>query len=87
MSPKAISVKQVVARRSGVISVSEHCPDRPYVELEIPRDFHAVRYVDYTTDAHDQGKRRPRCVSWPTETCQASVMTPKVHPTPGSTPP
>ena len=48
-------IKRVVARRKNIVTIHEHCPDRPYVELVVPEDFRAACYVEYTIDSRDQG--------------------------------
>ena len=42
--------------RAEVIVVHQHCPDQPYLELEIPDGFHAADYVEFVVSSRDQGK-------------------------------
>ncbi|CAM1508928.1 Fc.00g026670.m01.CDS01 [Cosmosporella sp. VM-42] len=48
-------IKVCSAKRTELIQVHDHCPDRPYVELEIPQDAKSVVAVSFTTISRDQG--------------------------------
>jgi hypothetical protein len=43
-------------KRSDPIGVAQYCPDRPYLEFEIPPHVKRVRRIVFTTVSHDQGK-------------------------------
>jgi hypothetical protein len=43
-------------QRSDPIMISQHCPERPYLEFRVPeRPIMAVRRLIFTTYSHDQG--------------------------------
>jgi len=44
------------ASRSEHVTVSQYCPERPYVELRVPKDVATVDYIIFTTVSHDQGQ-------------------------------
>lgn len=54
-SDNIAELKTVGAARSALIIVSEYCPERPYVELEVPSDIEIVTEVTFKTVSHDQG--------------------------------
>ena len=47
--------KQLVVERRDLVIVHQHCPDRPYLELVVPEDFHAALYIEFTAESRDQG--------------------------------
>ena len=57
MTSEASRVKRLVAERDGLVVVHQHCPDRPYIELEVPCDFGTARLVKCTAESRDQGVR------------------------------
>ncbi|TVY68799.1 Heterokaryon incompatibility protein 6 OR allele [Lachnellula suecica] len=50
-----MAVKQVVSKRSDLIQVHEHCPQRAYIELEVPQDLGVVLSIDFRVKSRDQG--------------------------------
>jgi hypothetical protein len=49
--------KSFHAKRTGLITVSQYCPERPYVELQVPQDVHLVHRIVFKTISHDQGSQ------------------------------
>lgn len=45
----------VSAARTGLEIVSEYCPERPYLELQVPPNIEAVRKAVFKTISRDQG--------------------------------
>ena len=41
--------------RAELVKVDENCPERPYVELGLPKDVKAVIAVHFEIVARDQG--------------------------------
>lgn len=48
-------IKKCSARRADLIQVHDHCPERPYLELEVPKDAKEVVAVSFTAVSRDQG--------------------------------
>lgn len=49
-------VVECVVERKGLVVTHEFCPDRPYLELQIPNDARAVEYIECTFLGRDQGE-------------------------------
>ncbi len=47
--------KEATSVRADLIQVHDHCPERPYVELAIPRDAKSVVSVLFKATSRDQG--------------------------------
>ena len=52
-------IKLCTAERADLIQVHDHCPERPYVELEVPQDAKSVIAVSFTAISRDQGQSPP----------------------------
>jgi hypothetical protein len=48
--------KECFAERKDAIQVHDHCPEQPYVELEVPQDAKRVTAVTFEGVSRDQGK-------------------------------
>ena len=48
--------KSVCATSAGLVVVSRHCPERPYVELRVPEKFKSIIAIIFTISSHDQGE-------------------------------
>ncbi|KAF4424738.1 hypothetical protein F53441_14220 [Fusarium austroafricanum] len=49
------TIKQHSVERKDAIQVHDHCPERPYVELEVPQDAKRVTAVTFSGTSRDQG--------------------------------
>ncbi|KAJ3549234.1 hypothetical protein NM208_g611 [Fusarium decemcellulare] len=49
------AIKECFAEHKELLQVHDHCPERPYVELQVPQDSKRVVAVSFTAVAHDQG--------------------------------
>ncbi|KAF5969542.1 heterokaryon incompatibility (het-6OR allele) [Fusarium coicis] len=49
-------MKTCFVERKDAIQVHDHCPERPYVELEVPQDAKRVDAVTFAGTSRDQGK-------------------------------
>jgi hypothetical protein len=49
-------MKTCFVERKDAIQVHDHCPERPYVELEVPQDAKRVHAVTFAGTSRDQGK-------------------------------
>lgn len=47
--------KECFVERKDLIQVHDHCPEQPYVELEIPHDAKRVIAVSFGGLSRDQG--------------------------------
>ena len=48
--------KECSVERRDCIQVHDHCPEQPYVELEVPQDAKRVTSVTFGGISRDQGK-------------------------------
>ncbi|KAM5345125.1 hypothetical protein ACJ41O_010987 [Fusarium nematophilum] len=48
-------IRECTAVRRELLQVHDHCPEQPYVELEVPQDAKKVLAVSFTTTSRDQG--------------------------------
>lgn len=55
-----IMVVECVAERKELVVTHQHCPDRPYLELQIPEDAEVVRFIECSFVGRDQGKSMHR---------------------------
>ncbi|KAK2603388.1 hypothetical protein N8I77_009852 [Diaporthe amygdali] len=46
---------ECVAERKGLVVTHQHCPDRPYLELQVPDDADVVRSIECLFVGRDQG--------------------------------
>lgn len=49
-------VKKHHVHRARMTAVHDHCPDRAYIELEVPQDAAEVVSVTFTSVSRDQGE-------------------------------
>ena len=49
------SWKYYRAQRNGTVTVPQYCPERAYVELQVPEPAVTVRRIIFRTVSHDQG--------------------------------
>lgn len=52
----ASEMKTCFVERKDAIQVHDHCPERPYVELEVPQDAKRVTAVTFGGTSRDQGQ-------------------------------
>ncbi|KAI0477852.1 heterokaryon incompatibility protein-domain-containing protein [Xylariaceae sp. FL0804] len=48
-------MKNISVERKDPYIVHQHCPDRPYLELQVPADVKSVKSIDFTVWSRDQG--------------------------------
>lgn len=53
-------IQECVAEHKELLQVHDHCPERAYVEVQVPADAKKVVAVTFTAVSHDQGK--PECI-------------------------
>lgn len=51
----ASMIRERRAERTELVQVHDHCPDRPYIELEVPEDAKTVVGVTFSVISRDQG--------------------------------
>lgn len=49
------TIKECVAEHKELLQVHDHCPERAYVEVQVPADAKKVVVVNFTAVSHDQG--------------------------------
>lgn len=59
------AAKKSSSERRDLYIVHQHCPDRPYLELEVPEDFLKPRFIEFEVDSRDQGKSQVSSVVAP----------------------
>jgi hypothetical protein len=56
-------VRKHHVHRAHMTAVHDHCPDRAYIELEVPQDAAEVVSVTFTSVSRDQGEEDdPLCL-------------------------
>ena len=48
-------------KREDIFQVCRICPERPYVELQVPENSRSIHRVDFTITSHDQGRSQHCC--------------------------
>lgn len=51
---------ECLAERKGLVVTHQHCPDRPYLELQVPDDADVVTSVECCFVGRDQGTSHDR---------------------------
>lgn len=52
------TIKECVAEHKELLQVHDHCPERAYVEVQVPADAKKVVAVSFTAVSRDQGNSR-----------------------------
>lgn len=50
------TIKECVAEHKELLQIHDHCPERAYVEVQVPADARKVVAVNFTAISRDQGK-------------------------------
>ena len=50
-----MDTREISTERRDVVNVSGYCPERPYLELQVPVDSDTVQSVQFSIRSRDQG--------------------------------
>lgn len=53
-------IQECTAEHKELLQIHDHCPERAYVEVQVPADAKKVVAVTFIAVSHDQGK--PECI-------------------------